>query len=68
MRKRRITRTQVMRCLLRGEITEGPARSMKGNWEMRIETISAGNAIQVVAALERTDGEGHIVVVTTYPL
>ena len=66
MNQRKITRTQVMRCLQKGSITEGPARGTRGNWELKMEVYSAGDPVAVVAALEN-DGEGnYILVITTY--
>lgn len=34
MVKRKITDVQVLRCLANGQIKEGPARGIKGNWEV----------------------------------
>lgn len=66
MRERRITRTQVIRCLLHGKITEGLCRDIKGNWKFTIETLSAGDPLLVAAALDK-DGKGnYVVVITTY--
>jgi len=66
MKKRNITRAQVMKCLKHGIITEGPSRGIKGNWELRIETLSAGDPIAVVAALDKDNKGNLIVVITTY--
>ncbi|MET0049173.1 MAG: DUF4258 domain-containing protein [Sedimenticola sp.] len=64
MRKRHITRVQVLRCLRHGQITEGPARSAKGNWQFTIESYSAG--IPVAVALDHDRNGNLIVVITTY--
>ena len=66
MRERKITRTQVMRCLQKGHITEGPARSIKGNWEFKMEVFSAGEPVAVVAALDHDENGNYIVVITVY--
>ena len=41
MKARKVTRMQVLRCLTKGLIVEGPAKSVKGNWEFRLECVSA---------------------------
>jgi len=66
MRERHITLTQVLCCLRNGRITEGPARSTKGNWEMTVEVLSAGDTVVVVAALDIDDRGEYVLVVTAY--
>lgn len=66
MRERKITRTQVLRCLTHGSIVEGPAPSIKGNMEMRLEVMSAGEIVTVVAALERDDTGNFAVIITVF--
>lgn len=66
MRKRRITRVQVLRCLANGKITEGPARGIKGNWKVSVEALSAGDVLRVVAALDQDDRGNYVIIVTAY--
>jgi hypothetical protein len=66
MGKRRITRIQVLRCLLHGHLVEGPARGIKGNWELSVEVFSAGEPITVVAALDHDERGNLIIVISTY--
>jgi hypothetical protein len=67
MRQRRITLPQVLRCLAQGQVAEGPARDVKGNWTMTLEVLSAGELVTVVAALARNKaGDMIIVVITVY--
>lgn len=66
MRKRHITRTQVLRCLSHGRIVEGPSRDIKGNWSMKLEVCSAGQLVSVVAALDRDTSGEMIIVITAY--
>lgn len=66
MRKRRISLTQVLEVLRVGSITEGPAPSVKGNWECVVERFVAGDAIAVVAAIELDERRQPIIVVTAY--
>lgn len=65
MRQRKITRTEVLRCLRAGHITEGPSLSIKGNWEVRMQVASAGAPISTVAALEYDETTGNYLVVIT---
>lgn len=55
MRARKIISTEVLRCLKLGNIVEGPARSIKANWELAMEVSSAGEIIKVAVALENDD-------------
>jgi len=66
MMQRDITRSQVMRCLRSGAITEGPARGIKGNWELTMNVLSAGDSVTVVAALDNDENGNHILVITAY--
>jgi len=64
MKQRKITRPQVITCLRSGRITEGPFRSIEGNWQFTINCLAAGDSVTVVAALDN-DGEGNYVIVIT---
>lgn len=66
MRQRKITRTQVLRCLTHGHIVEGPAPSMKGNMEMKLEVMSAGEIVVVVVALEKDESGNFAVIITVF--
>lgn len=66
MYSRKITRIQVLKCLTHGRIVKGPAPSIKGNMEMKMEVMSAGELIAVVAALEKDDSGNFVVVVTVF--
>lgn len=66
MRQRQITDTQVIRCIKHGQITEGPYRAVKGNWQMNLSTISAGDPLTVAIALDKDENGNHIIVITTY--
>ncbi len=66
MRQRKITRTQVLRCLTHGHVIEGPSPSIKGNWEMKMEVMSAGEIVAVVAALEKDDSGNFAVIITVF--
>lgn len=66
MKKRRITRTQVMRCLKTGTFTEGPILGLKGNWECRLECLTAGEHIGVALAIEPDSDKRYIVIITVF--
>jgi len=66
MRQRKISRIQVMRCLTHGRVIEGPAPSIKGNWEMKMEVMSAGEIVTVVVALEKDDAGNYAVIITVF--
>lgn len=68
MNDRKITMPQVRRCLASGCITEGPYRSVKGNWEFVSEVTSAGDIIRVVAALDHDSKGNYVVVITAIKL
>lgn len=68
MVQRRISRTQVLRCLMHGDAASNyPKRSEKGNWLIKLQVLSAGDVVSVVAALDRDASTGDfVVVITTY--
>lgn len=61
MRQRRITRRQVLACLGKGVIREGPGPDIKGNWSLRMERWVAGDKVTVALAI---DALGDVIVVT----
>lgn len=64
MKQRRITRTQILRCLRHGTITEQPSwMATKGTWELRIEYVTAGDALTVGAAI---DPAALVIVITAF--
>jgi len=64
MIKRKVTRTQVIKCLKNGFISEGPFKSSQGNWEMTWEGVSAGQKIGLEIALD-LDSDGALILVIT---
>lgn len=65
MRERKITRPQVLACLRKGKIIEGPSSDIKGRWNCVMEYFSCGERITVVVGVERDD-DGYIAIVTVY--
>lgn len=66
MDERGITWRQVVRCLAKGTITEGPAPDLKGGWKLTVEAISAGEPLAVVAAVTEDHQGNKAIVVTAY--
>lgn len=66
MRERKISRSQVDRCLAKGSITEGPARDAKGNWKITLEIFTAGESVSVAVAIDYDSNGNFIVVVTVF--
>lgn len=65
--QRHITRLQIIECLRKGRITEGPYRELKtGNWRMRIEYFTSGQNIITVAELQTNENNEKILVITTF--
>lgn len=66
MRQRHIAPTQVLRTLLHGRITEGPARDvMKGGWKCTMEQYSAGDVIGVAVGIESINAT-DVTVITVF--
>lgn len=65
MRERDIIFAQIRDCLRNGVVIEGPALNIHGNWQVTLYRLSAGQRINVVAAIVR---EGHetAIVITAY--
>lgn len=61
MRQRRITMTQVIACLRKGVITEGPALDIKGCWACRIERPVAGDDVKVALTI---DPVARVIIIT----
>lgn len=66
MNERKITDTQIHRCLGHGQMKDEPFRNQKGNWQVTLETITAGERVVVVAAIEKEVDGGYIVVITAH--
>ena len=63
MRQRGILRTQVLRCLGRGRIVEGPAADLHGNWTCRVAGLAEGRALSVAVAITLPEG---VIVITAF--
>lgn len=65
MQQRKVSRTQVLSCLAKGRVAEGPSLSIKGNWEVAFERCVSGDDLRVVVALEREAASStHLLVIT----
>lgn len=64
---RRITRKQVINCLLHGAFTEDPCwDQVHGGFKFTMQTIDSGDQVNVAAALHRNDNGDYVVVVTVF--
>lgn len=67
LNERDISTVDVLDCLRNGAISEGPAKSPRGNWQFVSTRFCAGRSINVVGALELDEETGnYIVVITAY--
>jgi hypothetical protein len=67
MRQRKITTMQVLACLRKGQIVEGPAPSIKGNWECKLRWQQAGDIVTVVVAIDQHPVTGEkVLIITVY--
>lgn len=64
MRERGFTTSDVLDCLQKGRINEGPFQAANGSWQFTMIWFRAGAQIQVVAALD-TDEEGNYLIIIT---
>jgi hypothetical protein len=63
MKLRRVTPLEVIECLRKGSIVEGPALGIKGDWELAIERMGAGRKLRVALAI---DMPKRLIVITVY--
>lgn len=64
MKKRRITRIQVLNCLKKGSITEAPCLDHRGMWKATIERRTCGESIGCAVAINAS--EHNCVVITAF--
>ncbi len=61
--ERNISRRQIMTCLQKGAISEGPFLNMHGNWQVNVQRLAAGEQITCVVAIEH---EQKLIVITAF--
>lgn len=67
MRQRRVSQAQVMACLLRGSIHEGPALDIHGCWRFTMRRAVAGDTLNVTASLVwDAQSATHVLVITVF--
>lgn len=66
MTERNITPLQILTCLEKGRITESPHRDVRGDWRCTIEHYTAGNIINVAAAIKYNNKGVYTVIVTVF--
>lgn len=67
LEERRLTMTQVYRCLEYGTFVDGPALNseVQLGWKFRMQILSAGVYVRIVGKLIEK-GEGYIVIITLF--
>lgn len=66
MRQKKFTDLQVIRCLERGSLTKAPSWDDGfREWRCRLQDVSAGQAIEVVVAIEPPANTGNEITVIT---
>ncbi len=65
MRKRKISLAQVLNCLKSGQVDEGPASNMYGDWQCTMRWKNAGDFVRVAVAIEHDpDTHKRLIVIT----
>jgi len=64
MYERGISTLDVLDCLEKGRIVEGPGHMPRGSWRMTVSWFRAGRPITVVAELD-VDADGRFAVIVT---
>lgn len=64
MRKRKVTRMQVMECLRKGTIDEPAHLNIHGDWQATLAHQNAGDLVKVAVAIERQENGDLAVVIT----
>jgi len=65
MRERKVTLPQVLNCLQKGQMAEGPARDVHGNWTCAIRWKHAGDFLKVAVAIKQDPATGQKLIVIT---
>ncbi len=65
MLQRHISRPQVLECLLKGQLSEGPALDIHGNWTCTLRWRHAGDYIRVAVAIKQDAASVRKVIVIT---
>ncbi|NDU91171.1 MAG: DUF4258 domain-containing protein [Ferrovum sp.] len=64
MRKRKVTRMQVIECLRKGAISEPAHLNIYGDWQATLTHQNAGDQVKVAVSIERQE-DGDLAVVVT---
>ncbi len=65
MRERRISLSQVLSCLQKGQIAENPALDPRGNWACAVRWRHAGDYMKVAVAIKQDPRTGQKLIVIT---
>lgn len=61
MKKRNITRVQVINCLKKGRITEAPCMDHYGNWKVTVERYACGENVGCAVAIDNSKDKGIVI-------
>jgi hypothetical protein len=65
MEERSITAKQVLDCLAKGTMIKGPTQE-KGSWKCKLQWITAGVQLDVVAAIDLNEEPVVTIIITVY--
>jgi len=66
MKQRKISNSQVLACLRRGDIHEPAHQDIRGRWKCTLKYRWAGDEIHAAVALERDEDGAWVAVVTVF--
>ena len=66
MRERKITLTQILACLRKGDIDEPAHANIRGNWKCTLRHQHAGDLVRIVAVIEKDSAGDWIAIVTVF--
>jgi len=66
MRQRKVSRAQVLKCLIHGFVSENPHMDIKGSWKLNITTVTAGQPLTVTAVLGKDSSGDNVIIITVF--
>lgn len=61
MKKRKITRPQIINCLKKGQITESPCLDHHGMWKVTIERYASGENVGCAVAIDNSKQKSIVI-------
>lgn len=66
MKERNITFKQIICCFEHGDIIEGPFPDLRGNTQLNVRVLSAGDTVICTVVIRCTENGDHSIVVTAF--